>query len=93
MIEKVIASPLNNIVHGSLNKKKIQYINTSNNTTSTNNFMLNNHLKKSESSIDNESDTIINSRIENKINESLIYLDDDNFFMEEDNMGINIPHS
>ena len=93
LIEKVIASPLNNIVHGSLNKKKIQYINTSNNTTSTNNFMLNNHLKKSESSIDNESDTIINSRIENKINESLIYLDDDNFFMEEDNMGINIPHS
>ena len=96
-LDNVIASPLNNIVHGSINKnKKIQYINTTNNTNNSNNFnnfVLNNHIRKSESSIDNESDTIINSKIDNKFNESLIYLDDDNFFMEEDNIGINIPHS
>ena len=96
-LENVIASPLNNIVHGSINKnKKIQYVNTTNNTNNSNhfnNFVLNNNIRKSESSIDNESDTIVNSKIDNKFNESLIYLDDDNFFMEEDNIGINIPHS
>ena len=96
-LENVIASPLNNIVHGSINKNKnIQYVNTTNNTNNSNhfnNFVLNNYIRKSESSIDNESDTIVNSKNDNKFNESLIYLDDDNFFMEEDNIGINIPHS
>ena len=93
LLEKVIASPLNNNINKNINKiKKIQYINTTNKTDS-NIILINNHFKKSESSIENNSDTIINSKLENKISDSLIYLEDDNFFMEEDNIGINIPHS
>ena len=94
LLEKVIASPLNNHMYGNINKiKKIQYVNTTNNTSHNNILINNHHIKKSESSSDNDSDTIINSKIDNKINESLVYLEDDNFFLEEDNIGINIPHS
>ena len=94
LLEKVIASQLNNHMHGNINKNKnIQYINTTINS-STNNILINNYIKKNESSIDNDSDTIVNCKIENKINESINYLeDDDNFFLEEDNLRINIPHT
>ena len=93
LLEKVIASPLNSHLKENINKiKKLNYINTTNNTSS-NNIIINNK-RKSESSMENESETIINSKIDNKINDSLIYFeDDDNFFLEEDNVGINIPHS
>ena len=94
LLEKVIASPVNVHINGNINQiKKIQYINTTNNI-STNNIIINNIIKKSESSSDNDSDTIINSKIENKKKDSQGFLEDeDNFFLEEDNIGINIPHS
>ena len=93
LLENVIASPLNNHLKENNNKiKKLNYINTTNNTSSNNNII--NNLRRSESSLENESETIINSKIDNKINDLFIYLeDDDNFFLEEDNIGINIPHS
>ena len=94
-LEKVLASPLNNNLHGNINKlKKNQYVNTTNNTSS-NNIVINKNIKKSESSLINDSETFnINSNINNKINNSLVYIeDDDNFFLEEENIGINIPHS
>ena len=79
-------------MYGNINRlKNLQYINTNN---SSNNIIINNYVRKNESSIDNDSETIVNSKFENKISESNDYLeDDDNFFLEEDNLKINIPHS
>ena len=92
LLEKVIASPLNNHMYGNINRlKNLQYINTN---YSSNNIIINNYVRKNESSIDNDSETIVNSKFENKISETNDYLeDDDNFFLEEDNLKINIPHS
>jgi pimeloyl-ACP methyl ester carboxylesterase len=92
LLENVIASPLNNHVKENINKiKKMNYVNTTNNTSSLN--IIINNIRKSESSMENESETLVNSKFGNKINESLSYLeDDDKFFLEEDNIGINIPH-
>ena len=88
ILKKVITSPLN--VHKIENTneiKKIQYINTTNNISS------NNIIKKSKSSLDNDLDSIISRKIENKKIECHEFIeDDDNFFLEEDNIGINIPH-
>ena len=94
LLEKVIASPLNNQNQGNINKmKKVKYTNITDNT-SYNNIILDKNLKKSEISLENENETINNSNFYNKISEPLSYLDDDdNFFIEEDNIGINIPHS
>jgi hypothetical protein len=94
LLEKVIASPLNNQNKENINKmKKVKYTNITDDT-SYNNIIMDQNLKKSEISLENENETINNSNFYNKINESLSYLDDDdNFFIEEDNIGINIPHS
>jgi hypothetical protein len=94
LLEKVIASPLNNQNQGNMNKmKKVKYSNITDNT-SYNNVIMDNNLKKSEISLENENETINNSNFYNKISEPLSYLDDDdNFLIEEDNIGINIPHS
>ena len=94
LLEKVIASPLNNQNKGNENKmNRINYMNITDNT-SYNNIIMDKNLKKSEISLENENETINNSNFYNKISESLSYIDDDdNFFIEEDNIGINIPHS
>ena len=94
LLEKVIASPLNNQNQGNLSKmKKFKYTNITDDIN-LNNSIFDKNLKKSEISLENESETINNSNFYNKINESFSYLDDDdNFFIEEDNIGINIPHS
>jgi hypothetical protein len=94
LLEKVIASPLNNQNQGNINKmENVKFTNITN-STSYNNIIMDKNLKKSEISLENENETINNSNFYNKINESLSYLDDDdNFFIEEDNIGINIPHS
>ena len=92
LLEKVIASPLNNHIKTVNKIKKMNYVNTTNNTST--NYIIINNKRKSETSIENDSETVVNSKIDNKINESLVYLEeDDNFFLEEDNIGINIPHS
>ncbi len=92
LLEKVIASPLNNRIKTVNKIKKMNYVNTTNNTST--NYIIINNKRKSETSIENDSETVVNSKIDNKINESLVYLEeDDNFFLEEDNIGINIPHS
>ena len=92
-ILKVLDSSPNKHLQSNIYKfKKRQYINNTNNS-SINNIVINNKIKKSESSIDNDSETINNSHLDNKINGASIYLeDDDNFFLEEDNIEINIPH-
>ena len=95
LLEKVIASPLNNQNQGNINKmENVKFTNITN-STNYNNIIMDKNLKKSEISLENENETINNSHFYNKINESLSYLDDDddNFFIEEDNIGINIPHS
>lgn len=94
LLEKVIASPLNNQNQGNINRmKNVKYTNITDNT-SYNNIIIDKNLKKSEISLENENETINNSNFYNKINSSLSYFDDDdNFFIEEDNIGINIPHS
>ena len=94
LLEKVIASPLNNQNQGNINKmENVKFTNITN-STCYNNIIMDKNLKKSEISLENENETINNSNFYNKINESLSYLDDDdNFFIEEDNIGINIPHS
>ena len=92
LLEKVIASPLNNRIKTVNKIKKMNYVNMTNNTST--NYIIINNKRKSETSIENDSETVVNSKIDNKINESLVYLEeDDNFFLEEDNIGINIPHS
>ena len=86
----------NNICHNAdTNKdKNIRYMCTTNNIKTNNADDLNNKIKKSESSIENDSETINHSNIMNKIDQSLIYFeDDDNFFLEDDNIEINLPHS
>ena len=91
LLQKVIASPLNDHKYGNFNKFK-QKINLNLSNDINLNNKKNNKPRKSESSIENESETIVNSRIDNK-NDASIYLEnDDNFFLEEDNVGINIPH-
>ena len=75
-------------------EKNIRYMGSTNNTKSNNADIFNNKMKKSESSIENDSETINHSNIMNKIDQSLIYFeDDDNFFLEDDNIEINIPNS
>ena len=75
-------------------EKNIRYMGSTNNTKSNNADIFNNKMKKSESSIENDSETINHSHIMNKIDPSLIYFeDDDNFFLEDDNIEINIPNS
>ena len=105
MINNKISELLGNTKISSLNKnecnnvdtnkeKNIRYICTTNNTKSNNADIFNNKIKKSESSIENDSETINHSHIMNKIDPSLIYFeDDDNFFLEDDNIEINIPNS
>ena len=105
MINNKIAELLGNTKVSSLNnkicnnvdsnkEKNFQYVNTTNNTKSNNVDILNNKVRKSESSIDNDSETINHSHIMNKIDPSLVYFeDDDNFFLEDDNIEINIPNS
>lgn len=105
MINNKIADLLGNTKISSLNnnvcnnddtnkEKNFQNVNTTNNTKPNNADIFNNKIRKSESSIDNDSETINHSHIMNKIDQSLVYFeDDDNFFLEDDNIEINIPHS
>ena len=75
-------------------ENKIRYVCTTNNIKSNNADIFNNKIKKSESSIENDSETINHSNIMNKIDQSLIYFEnDDNFFLEDDNIEINLPNS